>query len=118
MLKYLVIALWSICAIAMNLGAKKYAVGLVDGEGVGKLLLGALRTPWFYLFLLGAVGTGIFYMWLLKLMPLSIAGSIVSALGVVLVVLTGTIFLKEQVLGAKQIAGILLTLAGLVLLQN
>jgi multidrug transporter EmrE-like cation transporter len=118
MLKFTVIALWSICCIGMNLGAKRFAMELVTDEGVGRMVLTTFRSPWFYLFLIAAIGTAIFYMWLLRLMPLSIAGSIVSALGVVLVVLTGAVFLKEQVMGVKQMIGVVLTLAGLFLLQS
>jgi multidrug transporter EmrE-like cation transporter len=118
MIKIVLILLWSACAVGMNLGAKKMSMGLAIDAGIAKLIFSALRLPWFYVFIVCAGGTGVFYTWLLRLMPLSIAGSIVSALGIVLIVLTGAIFLKENVLEPRQIAGIILTLAGIITLQS
>jgi multidrug transporter EmrE-like cation transporter len=118
MFKIILILLWSACAVGMNLGAKKMSMDLTVDAGIAKLILSALRNHWFYMFILCAAGTGVFYTWLLRFMPLSIAGSIVSALGIVLVVLTGAVFLRENVLEPRQIVGIILTLAGIITLES
>ncbi len=118
MMKFLIIVLWSVCCIGMNLGAKKLSNLLCNDRGAMSVVPIALGSPWFYFFAVTAIGTAVFYMWLLKLMPLSVAGAIVSALGVVLIVLTGVLICKEDMLSAKQIGGIILTLIGLYLIQS
>lgn len=118
MQKVVLIVLWSICCVGMNLGAKKVSMGIGEGCSVGKIICQVLATPWFYLFTIFAVGTAVFYMWLLRFMPLSIAGPIVSALGVILIALTGAVFCRENIMEWRIIAGFALTLLGIVLLQS
>jgi multidrug transporter EmrE-like cation transporter len=118
MFKIVLIVLWSVCAIGMNLGAKKMSMGLTIDAGFAKLIMSGLRSHWTYIFLFCALGSAVFYLWLLRLMPLSIAGSIVSALGIVLIVLTGAIFCGENILQTRQIIGIILTMAGIITLQS
>jgi|GEM_PF-1591842 len=118
MMKFLIIVLWSVCCVGMNLGAKKLSTVLSSDRGAVSAISAVLCSPWFYFFAVTAIGTAVFYMWLLKLMPLSVAGAIVSALGVVLIVLTGVFICREDMLSAKQIGGIAMTLIGLYLIQS
>ncbi|MDQ7823275.1 MAG: hypothetical protein RDV48_10810 [Candidatus Eremiobacteraeota bacterium] len=116
--KITLILLWSICTVGMNLGAKKLAMIFSVEKGILHGILLALKNPWFYLFFFTAIGTAVFYLWLLKLMPLSIAGAIVSSLGIVLVVITGAVFYQENVLDPRTMIGLLLALAGVITLQS
>lgn len=118
MMKFLIIILWSVCCVAMNFGAKKLSAIPESCKGVVPIISAILSSPWFYFFAITAIGTAVFYMWLIKLMSLSVAGALVSALSVVLIVLTGVFICKEEMLSAKQIGGILVTLVGLFLIQG
>lgn len=117
-MRIFLIVMWSLCYIGMNLGAKYLTLSMAPDQGILKLILSTLRCWWLYIFLITAAGTAVFYLWLLKLMPLSIAGAIVSALGILLVVFTGVLLCRESPPDLRQTAGIVLTLAGIILLQS
>lgn len=116
-LKIVLTALWGICFFVLNVGAKRLAASITLEKGLAGSIMAFISSPWAYI-VVGLYGVcAIIYMLLLRILPISVAGPVVLSFGIVILTLAGAVIFREEVFRPAQIAGIILCLAGILLLQ-
>lgn len=109
---------WLLLAVAANLVANfglKAAIRATDTSSPAALVLGLLKSPWLYLGLLGAAALLASFMAAIRVLPLSTAYPLLTALAIVTMAVIEWAF-QGVALGPVKMLGIALTVLGVALI--
>jgi multidrug transporter EmrE-like cation transporter len=116
MLSWLILSCWTASFVALSYGTKLVVQSLPSlSEGPRAICVFLLHSPWAYVLPWLYASCMVLYLAAMRLMPLSVAGPVVTVLGAVSTFILGAAVFHETVT-MPRMTGVALCLAGMALL--